>query len=220
MKKIFYYLNILLAFVSCAENKDKINNQIIPDKLIDIDLNESDYTSLYICDKMDLTKFKEDLQNFRAHLDYKDTFFVNIYSYKNVYIAEMPKKINLGHLASLASWLEYGFAFSKNKLDANNDLIFCREDSLLYADFITAFSRNKKIFFKVDIVKGSFSGLKNNCYSYEIKDTSLLKYTEIIPAKFNLNEATLLEKNYVLEKAKPIEPYIDTTKQIRNSINI
>lgn len=218
--KFFYYLNLLLIFASCDEKNSEINNQLIPDKLIAIDLKQDEYKLFYICDKNNLELFKNDLQDFRKHLDYKDTFYINIYSYKNMYIAEMPKKFDIGMASFLTSWLEYGFAIAKNNVNSNDDIILYRDLNLLQQNFIPAFSRDKKLFFKIDFITGGYSGLKNNCYSFEIKDNSILKYKEIIPANFKLTETIIIEQNYILNKAKRKEPYIDTSKQIGNSINI
>jgi hypothetical protein len=206
--------------VSCDEKNNEINNRLIPDELITIDLNENEYKIFYISDENNLELFKNDLQNFREHLDYKDTFYINLYSYKNMYIAAMPKKFDIGMASFLTSWLEYGYTIAQNNVNSNNDLVLYRDFNLLQQDFIPVFSRDKKLVFKIDYIKGGFSRLKNNCYSYEIKDSTVKKYREIIPANFKLSEATIIEQHYILNKAKPIDPFIDTTKQRDKSINI
>jgi hypothetical protein len=81
------------------------------------------------------------------------------------------------------------------------------------------FNRSMKLIFKVDIITAGFDGLKNSCYSYTKMDSTALKYREIIPANFKLSDATLLEQDIVLPKLKPIEPFIDTTKN-NYSVNI
>jgi hypothetical protein len=219
MKNIFYYISLFVFFISCDQNKHEVGNQLIVDEKIAMNLNETDYQTFYVCEKCDYNLFKHDLKNFREHLDYKDTFYLNIYFYKNMYIATMPKDFDTGKASFLTSWLEYGFAISKSKINPNDDLFFYRDKNLSQQDFISMFNRSMKLIFKVDIITAGFDGLKNSCYSYTKMDSTALKYREIIPANFKLSDATLLEQDIVLPKLKPIEPFIDTTKN-NYSVNI
>jgi hypothetical protein len=213
-------ISTTLLLIGCGETNDNIKDKIEADVVKNVQLNSSDYESLYICDKLQLDKIKDELSQFGQHLDYADSLVVNIYSYGNNYIISFPNGLSIGQAAFLASSMNYGFCISKHNNNSLKDLIIYRDEEILVNDFVAVSQRDENLSFKINIVTASFGGLDNNCYEYKTKPNVLSKYNNVLPIDFKITDAQLIEKRYNLKRFKGFTPYVDSSKLSSKSTTI
>jgi len=127
MKKLLCLIYSAILFTSCDDPKSNLKGNLKLDEKINLSLVENEYKLFFVCEKPTINQFKEDLVDFRKHLNYNDTFCVNIYSYKGLFIASMPENFNIGQAAFLSSWIFSGFTYAKNKSNSNSLFVsICR----------------------------------------------------------------------------------------------
>ncbi len=197
LKYIIFSLSVFL-FAACFNNRSKDEIELIEKKeqIISVKLNSDDYNVYYVFEKELMEKSLEELSEFRKHLNYQDSFIVDLYLFEGKYIANFPNKLTLGQASFLCSWMSYGYTIAKNKISSDKDLLVYNDKVILKNDFVACVQRDSRLFFKVSIVDASFQGLENNCYSYEPEFNHVAKKLNELPTFFNLTNSKFVSRKY------------------------
>lgn len=197
-------IGLLLFFSSCINKNTEEDNKQKVDVAITLKINEMDYDNYFISDKTDLNRLKKELQEFRNHLDYKDTMYVDFREYNNHFVVILPDDFTIGQATFLASWINTGFCLSKHKSKPDKDLFFYIDERIIKNDFIAGEFRDNSVSFKVDMVFSAFKGINTTSYEFNGNLKLTKDFKEIIPSNFKVTDTRIIEDRFALKKFEGI----------------